>query len=203
MRKKTKEAIKTGPKGQKNKPQMKPVDLATAEQIALLTIQKVFLDKYTNLDPEQNMDLIWAGANHWTSRVKDHLKSSQDPTEIRLQVRQDTNISHKQVGFSLMKSMFTVYTKEPQEIVRAGESSITIEDHLLSSMSENLPCACAKLYYTMGEICAGGNKKGYVSQYLSEDMKPRRDDSSVNHNKKRSSNKKTIGTTRNKDNPKS
>lgn len=204
MKKKTKKVTKAGPQSQEDKSQTKPIDPTTVEQIALLAIQKVFIDKYkyTNFDLEQNMDLIWSGAYHWATRTKNNLEPIQDPTEVRVQVLQDTGISHKQVGFSLTKSMFTVYTKKSQEIVQTGDSLTTMEDYLLSAVSENLPCACLKLYYAIGEICAGGNKTDYVSQYLPEDMKHRRDDSSVGHNKKRSPKKKAIGTARNKNNPK-
>lgn len=110
MRKKSKKATRKESQNPGDKTQSL-LDLAVAEQVALLAMKRVFLNKYTSCDPEQNMDLIWAGANHWSSRVKNNLKASQDPTEIRVQVTQDESLPSKQIGFSLINSMFTIYAQ--------------------------------------------------------------------------------------------
>ena len=144
------------------------IDLTTAEQVAAFALQKV-LREYKNFQPEQKMDLIWSGANHLALRTKSHEEAMEDPTEIRVQVIQDKDLPRKQLGFSLLKSMFTVYTREnPKSKIQIGTPSATIEDYLLSIISDNLPSAGAKMYYTIGEICAGSSKLDYVEEIFAK-----------------------------------
>lgn len=146
------------------------IDLTTAEQVSAFALQKVVAE-YKNFNPEQKMDLIWSGANHLALRTKNKGQAIEDPTEIRVRVIQDKSLSQKQLGFSLLKSMFTIYTNEnPKSKIQADNLSVKVEDSLFSIISDSLPSAGAKLYYSIGEICAGGNRHDYVKKYLPKNI---------------------------------
>ena len=95
------------------------LDLGVVQRVAVNALlstfssQRILHSAGLSNDPDEVMDLIYAGANHLAVRVKNIGSSNLgDPTEMKIRVKYDPDIDETQIGFSFFKSIFTIYTPE-------------------------------------------------------------------------------------------
>ena len=123
--------------------------------------------------PETIINLIYAGANHLAIRAKNSIKGKGgDPTEMRVRVVREKDITETQVGFNFLSSMFTIYT--PLDIgqeIKRGDISLTLGDILRNQIVDLLPSAGARFSLTIGLVCSQRGTEEYIKKYLPTEFK--------------------------------
>ena len=155
------------------------LDLGAAQKAAVNALLSTFSSQHIlhsagiSSDPDEVMNLIYAGANHLAVRVK-NIGSNDlgNPTEMRIRVKHDPSIDETQIGFSFFKSIFTVYTPEDiSKEINFGDLSFTLEDQLRNQLVDRLPSAEARLALTIAEVCSQGGRDSYIQRFLPRDLK--------------------------------
>ena len=116
-------------------------------------------------DPDEVLNLIYAGTNHLDMRFKSNgLNNLGNPIEMKIRVKYDPNIDEIQLGFSFLQATFTIYI--PEDISEDINISSLLGDQLMSQLVDRLPSAEARLVLTISEVCSQGGRNSYIQRFL-------------------------------------